>query len=52
MPARDLPQAIAGPVPCSSLGARFAVGLPRVLADSERLTPCESPSGDLVAVAR
>jgi hypothetical protein len=52
MPARDPSQAIARPVPCPSLGARFAARLPRVLADSERLTPCESPSGDLVAVAR
>lgn len=52
MPASDASQAIARLPPCHSLGARFAAGLRRVLADIERLVPCESPSGDLVAVAR
>lgn len=35
-----------------SLVARFAAGLPGILADIEELVTCESPSEDLAAVAR
>ncbi|MDR0344711.1 MAG: M20/M25/M40 family metallo-hydrolase [Nocardiopsaceae bacterium] len=48
----NAPQVRARPTVDPSLVARFDASLPSILADIEELVACESPSGDLAAVAR
>lgn len=52
MSEQNAPQVRARPTVDPSLVARFAASLPNILADIEELVTCESPSGDLAAVAR